>query len=60
MTTSNGKWKKTSKIKNGISQQPLAQASPDFRLKLMWPKKTIKMFQMNTPSNGKMEEDLKK
>jgi hypothetical protein len=70
-TTSNGrwpqmeddlKWKTTSNIKSEISQQLLVGYSPNFKLRLLWPKRTLQMFQMKTTSNGRwpqMEDYLK-
>ena len=47
------KWKTTSSIKIKISQQLLVCSSPNFKLRLMWPKQTLEMFKINTTSNGR-------
>ena len=56
------KWKTTSDIKSEISQQLLVGSSPNFKLRLIWPKQTFQMFQMKTTSNERrpqMEDYLK-
>ena len=56
------KWKTISNIKSEISQQLLVGSSPNFKLRLIWPKRTMQMFQMKTTSNGRwpqMEDYLK-
>jgi hypothetical protein len=55
------KWKSTSNIKNEISQQLLVIFPPNSKLRFMWPKQTLQMFQMKTTSNWRwppMEDDL--
>ena len=47
------KWKTTSNIKSKISQQLLAKSFPNFKLRVMWPKRTLQMFEMKTTSNGR-------
>ena len=47
------KWKTTSNIKSEISQQLLVGSSPNFKLRLIWPKHTFQMFQMQTTLNGR-------
>ena len=56
------KWKTTSNIKSEISQQLLVGSSPNFKLRLMWPKQTLQMFQMKMTSNERrpqMEDYIK-
>ena len=56
------KWKTTSNIKSKISQQLLVGSSPNFKLRLMWPKQTLQMCKMNITSNGRrpqMEDYLR-
>jgi hypothetical protein len=47
------KWKTTSNIKSVISQQLLVGSSPNFKLRLLCPKRTLQMFQMKTTSDGR-------
>jgi hypothetical protein len=50
------KRKTTSNIKSVISQQLLVGSSPNFKLRFIWPKRTLQMCQMKTTSK---EDDLK-
>ena len=40
-------------LQSAISQQLLVGSSPNFKLRLIWPKRTLQMFQMKTTSNGR-------
>ena len=53
------KWKTTSYIKSEISQQLLVGSSPNFKLRLIWPKQTLQIYQMKTTSNGRLPQILK-
>ena len=50
------KWKTTSDIKSEISQQLLVRSSPNFKLRLMWPKQMLRIFKWRWPP---MEDDIK-
>jgi hypothetical protein len=47
------KWKTTLCIKSEISQPLLVGSSPNFKVRLMWPKQTLQMCKMNITSNGR-------
>ena len=46
-------WKTTSSVMSEIYQQLLVRSSPNIKLKLMWPKQTLQMFQKKMTSNGR-------